>query len=159
MLTGADLPPLAWQNSEPYDQAKWRRPIDDRHGWTIKPYGGLWTAPLDDDGVTAWGRWCECEDYGNPDAPLTIVTPHADAKVYRINDLTDLLQLEAMFSVEPSGPDIQMWPKMSWAKAAADIDAVWLTAAGEARTRFSTPGLYGWDCETVLWLQPRFDTP
>jgi hypothetical protein len=39
---------------------------------------------------------------------------------------------------------------------AQSVDAVHLTVEGEAKTRYTEPrGLYGWDCETVLVLNPN----
>ena len=34
------------------------------------------------------------------------------------------------------------------------IDAIYLTEKGEQETRFESPGLYGWDCECVLVMNP-----
>ena len=42
----------------------------------------------------------------------------------------------------------------------AGIDAIWLTAHGESATRFSRPySLYGWDCESVLIMNPSGIVP
>ena len=157
MVHGVDLPPLAWQGSEAFDPARWM-PISNRHGWGVKPTGGLWTAPMRDKG-TAWTEWCEMEHYGNPEAPLTSITPDPDAVVFRVDDLPGLVIFERRYPLGGERSRIPMFPHVDWEKAATEIDAVWLTEAGQHRTRFTEPGLYGWDCETVLWLQPRFTTP
>lgn len=40
------------------------------------------------------------------------------------------------------------------------IDAIWLTPKGERETRFSHPkNLYGWDCESVLIMNPNGISP
>lgn len=154
LLTGLDLPPLAWQHATAYDPARFM-PV--RHGdhMPVKPYGGLWTAPLHPDGGTHWTDWCRHENFGNPDAPLTIIEPDPGAVVYLIDTVEDLLALEARYP-GPRMPGVAMWPGLDWEAVACDIDAVWLTDEGQWRTRFSHPGLYGWDCATVLWLQPRY---
>lgn len=40
---------------------------------------------------------------------------------------------------------------------AKKYDAVHLTSEGQWRTRHSTPNLYGWDCESTLWLRWKFE--
>ena len=39
--------------------------------------------------------------------------------------------------------------------ARSGIDAIFLTEEGEHATRFSEPGLYGWDCESILVMNPH----
>lgn len=152
IITGADLPELGWQHTEPFNPAA----IDPatNNGW-IKPAGGLWTSPLR-DGVTGWAQWCREEQWGTPDAPVTRILPNPGARVYVIDTLADLVQLEAAFpSADSSLPaEIKMWPQIDWQAVASEYDAIWLTEEGQWRTRHSTPSLYGWDCETVLWLNP-----
>jgi len=158
MVSGADLPPLAWaSHGFTFDSAAWR-PITNCPGWTIKPLGGLWTSPMHVDGGTHWTQWCEREDYDKNAGPLVPIVPAADATVFRVHSLDDLRALCARYPIEVPAR-MRMWPTIDWEKAAAEIDAVWLTEEGQYATRYSEPGLYGWDCATVLWLQPRFRTP
>ncbi len=35
------------------------------------------------------------------------------------------------------------------------VDAIWLTEKGEKETRFTQPTLYGWDCESILIMNPE----
>jgi len=46
------------------------------------------------------------------------------------------------------------WRTDFLAIAKSGIDALWLTVRGERATRYTTPGLYGWDCECVLIMNP-----
>lgn len=156
-LRGADLPPLGWQHATALDVAK-IQPVTD--SGFIKPHGGLWTATLtvDADEVvvdTSWASWCRSEGFANPTAPVTVVIPDRDATVYVIDTVADLKALEEAF-YHPSPLGVAMWPQLSWERVATELDSIWLTDAGQWATRFSQPGLYGWDCETVLWLKPRF---
>lgn len=42
-------------------------------------------------------------------------------------------------------------PVIDWKKLVSQYNGIWLTARGEAETRYAHPcPLYGWDCETVL---------
>lgn len=156
ILRGADLPPLAWQHRDPYDPTHWR-PVAALYpaAW-VKPHGGLWTSPLHEDGGTHWTQWCIGEDFGNPDAPLTRIIPDADAVVYVIDNHGDLLRFEARFPTPHQADAYRFSPAVDWGKAATEIDAVFLTDAGQHRTRHTSPGMYGWDCATVLFMQPRF---
>jgi hypothetical protein len=74
-----DLPPLGWQHTTKLlpelIEPVWNQPM--------KPAGGLWTSPIR-DGRTGWTAWCEDEDWGTPDAPVTVVTPDPTARVYVI---------------------------------------------------------------------------
>lgn len=156
-VSGSDLPRLAWQHVKPFDPAR----IDPVHAGEIlpvKPSGGLWTAPLGDDGRTAWTEWCSAEEYGDPTEPITELIPDPDARVYVINTVADLVALESTYRDEhvvQMVPHRSPWPALDWTAMARDLDAIWLTDEGQWATRFSQPGLYGWDCETVFWLNPR----
>jgi hypothetical protein len=163
MVTGSELPRLGWAaHGFTFDRSEWR-PIQNTIGMPIKPHGGLWTAPLLDDGGTPWTRWCEDNDYDHSPGPVVPIRPDPDAAVFVIDTLNDLEEFGRRFP--PDGPRpvyrFPMWMPLDWEKAATEVDAVWLTEEGQYRTRHSMPGLYGWDCETVLWLQPRFteETP
>lgn len=154
-LTGRDLPPLGWQHVKPLNLAEIASLADDR--W-VKPRGGLWTSVIRYENgqptSTSWTDWCLGEDFGTPAAPVTVVIPDPTAVVYRIDDTADLKALEQAYH-QPNDLGIGMWPQLSWVRMGADLDAIWLTDAGQWATRFSQPGLYGWDCETVLWLNPK----
>jgi hypothetical protein len=157
VISGADLPSLAWlTGGRPFSLAR-LLPIRHRGEFIIKPFGGLWTSPRTATG-TAWTDWCRSAEYGDPDKPLVPILPDPDCAVFCIDCLADLKHLGAQYPLPVTAPaiDVPMWPRIDWEKVATDVDAVWLTAAGEHQTRYSTPGLYGWDCATVLWLQPRF---
>lgn len=157
IIAGRDLPPLAWQHAEPFDPARMKPITPNESFMAHKPPGGLWTAPLYPSGDTAWGEWCRAEQFGDPDRPKTVIIPDPGATVYRIDDYPSLLRLEAAYPASvPLGRAFRMFPAIDWLKLAAEVDAVWLTNDGQWDTRFTEPGLYGWDCETVFWLQPRF---
>lgn len=159
MVVGsAHLPPLGWQSAEAYDPADFE-PIR-ASAWGGKPFGGLWTSPLFVVGGTAWTKWCIRNEYGDPSAPITLIIPDRSVRVTVINTHEDLLDVEAEYEgpqdVDSFLTPDSMWPRLDWEKLATDCDAVWLTEDGQHNTRFTRPGLYGWDCETVLWLQPSF---
>lgn len=158
VVRGNALPPLAWQSKDgtAYDPARFQ-PVTNLVNFMIKPSGGLWTSPVSrDDGATHWVEWCEREEWGNPTAPLTRIIPDPDARVFYIHGLHNLKQLVGAYPLDVGSWMPCSFAPVDWEKVAADYDAVWLTARGEHMTRYSQPGLYGWDCETVFWLQPRY---
>lgn len=115
----------------------------------VKPSGGLWASPV--GSRYGWTEWCLDNDYGDfsTEFSATLV-----GRVLTINTLEDLIRLP---EVEP--PE---WARRPFTRKYVDfeallamgVDAVHLTADGECETRFSEPSLYGWDCESVLVMNP-----
>lgn len=160
ITASGELPMLGWQHRQPFDP-ELLKPIDTYGGGLIglKPGGGLWTSPLtyDADGWvtgTEWTQWCAREDFRDPSLPIVEIRPHHRAFAVVIDGVDDLVELERLYP-RPGVSGYATIPWIDW--AAIDADAVWLTKRGEAVTRYSRPSLYGWDCETVLWLRHAFD--
>jgi hypothetical protein len=114
----------------------------------VKPRGGLWTSPIDSN--WGWKDWCHAEDFrtckiGNS---FTMVLK-SDSKVLKIDSLDDLKNIPFIEHFKGiSYPDFE--------KISESYDAIWLTENGQIETRFSSPQhLYGWDCESVLILNPE----
>ncbi|MFJ6215109.1 hypothetical protein ACIQGZ_17495 [Streptomyces sp. NPDC092296] len=107
---------------------------------------------------TAWTDWCRDEACFDADTYVRFVeiVPAPDARVLRIDTLADLRTVVAAFPADPFYPgQRQEYP--DWhAMAAAGWDAVWLTDDGQRATPYGEPNLYGWDCESVLWLHPAY---
>lgn len=172
-LHGLDLPPLGWTPGRA-DVGRFDKALIEPicyatltggrvRGLPHKPGGGLWTAPLcrDEHGrarSTAWTDWCESEDFGQQARIVTEIIPDPAATVYRIDTLADLKSLMHCYPPNEDSPwprDMAYFAVLDWPTLSLDVDAIWLTGAGEAATRYSAPNLCGWDVETVLWLQPR----
>ena len=111
----------------------------------IKPAGGLWASPVDAE--FGWKQWCESEDFNllNLDRSFTF---SISGNIFTIDNVEDMNQL----------PWIEAGPLRCISfecLMAAGIDAVHLTWAGQVATRLSHPrNLYGWDCESVLVMNP-----
>lgn len=67
--------------------------------------------------------------------------------IVAISDAKDILALPSVGNMWSTTIDFEKC-------AEKGIDAIHLTEDGVYNTRFSTPDLYGWDCETVLVLRP-----
>jgi hypothetical protein len=116
-----------------------------------KPKGGLWTSPV--DSLWGWKDWCEFEQFRECDEDNSFKLQFKlDANILVIDCLQDLKKLPMQTVVvtheyQKKYPDFELLAKQ--------YDAIWLTEVGEQETRMSYPAnLYGWDCESVLILNP-----
>lgn len=123
-------------------------PVFDSH-W-IKPRGGgFWASPVDAE--WGWKQWCESEEWG-----LERLTTHVrltfKGNVLTIDSVADLDLLEWS---KPNGTIMHHEGIRFGVMRRAGIDAIHLTTNGQEATRYSEPRrLYGWDCESVLIMNP-----
>lgn len=123
---------------------------------------GFWTSPLRADGACGWIEYLTYEDWwphGRTDPPAYLLEPASDLRVLTIDSYADLEEAVAAFpSEEPDRDDGFGDRGIDFeAAAGAGYDAVYLTDAGQWAPRLTVPlSLYGWDCESVLWLRWRF---
>lgn len=120
--------------------------IQNESYW-IKPKGGLWTSPLNSE--YGWKDWnesemhCECSD--------------DNCFILELNDYCRILVIDSFDDLDDC-VSIQ-YPHyntaMDFELLQTKYDAIWLTYRGQIDTRYSQPNLYGWDCETVLILNPN----
>ena len=117
----------------------------------VKPDGGLWTSC---EGPGGWIAWCRIEmpDWLSGTRKYRCV-PRQDAVGVVINRLGDLINLMGRFGAvgSPSGETL------NFEALAVEFDYIHLTREGQWATKFSRPGLYGWDCESTLWLRWTFE--
>ncbi|MDB4984672.1 MAG: hypothetical protein JWM20_851 [Patescibacteria group bacterium] len=127
-------------------------PIANHFGtYGIKPRsGGLWTSPVNSN--HSWRGFCEGEDFNLHTLSSSFrLSFHGCAKIAIIDSYGDLENLPMR-----SFPKSMAETDVDWELVARNADAVWLTAKGETRTRLSAPYLLnGWDCETVLIMNPN----
>lgn len=120
------------------------RPISDVP-FRNKPQGGLWTSPVDSE--YGWKDWAEDNDYGDLTKHFELEFQGTVLKIDSVADMNELPWIEVNGSHFISFQALcAMW---------FSYDAIHLTAKGERDTRFSHPrDLYGWDCESVLVMNP-----
>ena len=119
------------------------KPIKDSH--FVKPRGGLWTSPVGSN--YGWKEWCEAEEFGD-------VTTWFDVEF-----VGTLLVIDSLNDAKTK----LSWcePRPGWSFPLFEVlvvcgfDAIHLTERGQHETRFSRPSLYGWDCESVLIMNPE----
>lgn len=162
---GYELPPLAWipsHSGRPLD-LELVEPITNM-GPTAKPQGGLWASPLSDPAQphsgTAWTQWCWQADYAVPEDGdiVTLLAPAPRAVFAVVDCLADLVAMCRQWPLGIGHPRFAeaVGPLIDFEAAALSIDGIFLTEAGQRRTRLTKPHLYGWDVATVLFLRPSF---
>ncbi len=117
-------------------------PVDEQRPHKPIGKGLLWTSPKGSH--HSWKRWCDAEDFGIGRTRYEI-TLASQARLRVVDGLDDLIELHREYPKK-----ISYGEALDWHRIVTDYDAMWLTENGEPTTRFTTPTLYGWDCETVL---------
>ncbi len=113
----------------------------------IKPSGGLWASPV--DSKFGWADWCRQESFGDLTSSFEFSYTGNILIIDTVTDLEDMLWFK---------PEPLHWIEIPDFEAIREtgIDAIWLTESGQWATRLSDPrNLYGWDCESVLILNPK----
>jgi len=108
-----------------------------------KPHGGLWASPI--ASKYGWCDWCKIEEYGDLSTNFKFVF---EGRVYVINDEEDLMRMSFLKTFRHCG-------YIDFESLVSTVDAILLTIVGQGKTRFSQPGLYGWDCECLLVFNKR----
>lgn len=134
---------------------------------SCKPRGGLWTSTLSGEQGSAWVQWCLSEgfdcDREDPTWPSCWgLDPDPQARIVVIDSYGDLRGLCLKYGRTHTfgedadgGPFHDTYP--DWTLLAEHYDAVHMTEEGQWATRLSEPlNLYGWDCESTLWLRWAF---
>lgn len=171
------LPPQLFCSTTPFDKSKLQTVSMILHP---KPHGGLWTSPVEDDSLTSmvalqssWTQWAKNGHgvgehqtilYSEP-ARVAVVDSYEDQLRLIENYPVDRLKLspqeqdtyELFMSISiPDGFSFFL-PQIDWVALSQDADAVYLTKRGNASAKQHalTSAFSGWDCESVLWLQPQ----
>ena len=121
------------------------RPISDKVAWN-KPDGGLWTSPVGSE--WGWSDWCKAEDFGD-------LSKHFELDFFgTVLTIDSVGDLDKFHWFDGGGLPLHVSFTSLCVKPFV-YDAIHLTEKGEQATRLTSPKhLYGWDCETVLILNP-----
>lgn len=109
-----------------------------------KPTGGLWTSPVGAE--YGWKEWTTDEEFKRSD------------EFFEVNFKGTVLTIDSAQDMEKL-PWIEQRDMhfISFQACAVGFvyDAIHLTTKGQIETRYTDPtSLYGWDCETVLVMNP-----
>ena len=106
---------------------------------STKPEGGLWASPV--GCAYGWKEWCEAESWKNLTSRFETVYEGRTFVIDSLRDLSEFIWQENGYGF--GFPDYE-------AMMSIGIDGIYLTERGQNETRFTHPGLYGYDCECVL---------
>ena len=138
--------------SDHFDRSLFMPITNEPHPW-VKPLGGMWSSPVDSENT--WEDWCLGNGFGleKLDKQFRFILAEG-SKVLRIGSNKDLDELYSQgykrydFDQYPYLHDDQYY--LDFEKILADgYDAIQVTITNE--TYWS---LYGWDCDTLLVLNP-----
>ncbi|USX49966.1 hypothetical protein [Lentzea sp. HUAS12] len=114
-----------------------------------KPQGALWTSSRLPDGSTGWSL------FDHDREPVEVVFDPEEVRVHHLDDVGDYTRLVARYPRTAAGT-----AHVDWEAAAAELDAVHLTARGLLRIEglvVDTPAgpacLTGWNAECTAWLR------
>jgi len=130
------------------------KPVTRHNYLQCKPDGGMWACPVDSE--YGWKHWCEGERF-SADLDVSFTFTY-EGRYIVIDKLADLDDLTWTIPEELKGlHGFCGCEYIDFANSLAKgIDAVHLTVEGQNRTRHTFPrNLYGWDCESVLILNPN----
>lgn len=116
----------------------------------IKPHGGLWSCPVDSE--YNWKDWCVGEGVRNKKLSNWFkLKLSKDSIIFVIDNINDLSELHKMGEIRTFYGDRYL----DFEKLSKSLDGILLTDKGESATRFTHPGLRGWDVESLLVFNPE----
>lgn len=124
-------------------------PVANYEYYFTKPIGGLWGSPIDGFGFKVW---CEIEGYEKPDHYFDRWFKFKltdDAKIF-VLDGNDIEEIKHIPSIVNNHPNIDIKEYfIDFKEASKKYDAIFL--ANEALYHYL---LYGWDCDSILIMNP-----
>ena len=140
--------------SDRFDPAKFE-PIRNLP-YRVKPDGGLWASPV--SAQRSWKAWCEeNEFYMCRLAESFRFTLSEDARVFHLFSSKQLAELP-----KAPGEVPVTWSCIDFEKAKDDYDAIELHLSEEEIERGERSlywELYGWDCDSILIMNPDVIRP
>lgn len=160
-----------------------RYPKNDINNSLIcKPHGyGLWTSSwLGEPNFSDWIMWCNSQHFGPNVWQGFLLDAKENARIFKVDNLRDYIYLRDNYTTNSSFINSKElegfhWRIFDFEQMSQDIDAVFLTENGERETKFPLlaalnsgdqdlknligrdyMGMNGWDCESTLWLNPKY---
>lgn len=142
----------------------------------------LWTSSwLNQPDFSDWIKWCKIEKFESSVRQGFLLDPQKDARIFEIDSIDDYISLRDNYTTIFSEINLadEMFKTLQlrvvdFELMSLDIDAIHLTKNGQYETHlplltvggnknlanrlgFDTTALYGWDCESTLWLNPKYE--
>jgi hypothetical protein len=124
-------------------------PVKNRLGLN-KPEGGLWSCPYTPNNkyISDWHEFCMEQFRDGLKEKAAIFDFKSNTRIYTVNSLRDLNEL--YISYEHNVGEYALFNTLNYEELSKYFDIIYLTPKGQSETRFTTPGLYGWDIESCL---------
>ena len=114
-----------------------------------KPLGGLWASAV--NAAYRWEDWCASTNYSECNAENSFTFTLADnAKVLYINSADDLKGLPVAQN-DIDDFEIFSWTLLDFKKLADIYDAIEVNISNDRELYYT---LYGWDCDSILIMNP-----
>lgn len=131
------------------------QPIKNRKWAAVKPIGGMWASPV--NAKWGWKQWCTSEEFwlDKLDSSFEFNLSN-DARVFHVKSVKDLEKLP-----EWQGQLKSTWYCIDFEKAMKKYDAIELHLSDEVSDDYDDYldslyfRLYGWDCDSILIMNPE----
>lgn len=166
IIPGSWVPPLGW-HGDSFRLDKVEPVTRARSNIILKPLsGGLWCCPLQSSPFVpgaVWTQWALSQD--DLTTQLQLIRARRCARVLVIDSARHLNAALRRWPEQPTNshvPEPMQFRQLDWPALAQTVDAVWVTRRGHQNLRFThsekglRASLYGWDFETVFFLNRAF---
>lgn len=142
--------------SNKFDKDKFLRVKNCDHDWTKPQEGGFWASPIGTK--RGWKQWCESEGFHidklNNSFKFDLA---ADSKIFHIKSYDDLKKLPKFPNLICNIPITSLYYKIDFEKASKEYDAIELHLSEDKNSNYEESlyfKLYGWDCDSILIMNP-----
>lgn len=112
-----------------------------------KPFGGVWTSSLTEEGSSDWERWCVEQNFRTDRDDMSwTLKPSDDVVLLHVESRADVAALEECF-----GKQGLFGVELDWEAMAKEFDGLSLSNPWVGDT------FYGWDCESTLFFRWSFE--
>lgn len=137
-----------------FDKSKFNR-IRNRPYWN-KPFGGLWASPC--NAKYGWKEWNDGENYFVCDDKNSFTfTLSENARILTVQNMLDFKNMKAKYQSPNLPGDIYddfLITAFDFEKISKDFDAVYCEIGESKENNGLYDALYGWDCTSLLVLNP-----
>lgn len=125
--------------------------IKNKEYGCVKPTGGFWASPVDTE--WGWKQWCESEQFYTERLKKSFTFKlRDDARVCHLKSVCDLEKLPRIEKF-----DLASWYCIDFEKSMEEWDAIQIHLSDEIKDRYDSGlyyALYGWDCDSILIMNP-----
>lgn len=135
-----------------YEPGKFKPIVNCDHDWTKPRSGGLWASPV--NAKWGWRQWCNSENFETERLVNSFTfTLSPEARVCHVRTINDLRKLPKRQHMIDS-----MYYTIDFEKAMREYDAIELHLSEDVGDSWEDSlyfKLYGWDCDSILIMNPE----